>query len=211
MKKSFTILELIFVIVIIGILTSVILPRTQTNSLEQAANQVIAHIRYTQHLAMVDDRYDVNDNEWYKEKWQFIYGKSNSSSRDTGGYYAYSIFSDNASGHTSKPDTSEMAKNPLNKEKYLSGGYSGTLDWENQKATKKLNIGYSYGIDNITYSGCSGKRIAFDYLGRSFIGADNNWDSSIDGILKKQCQIILHKGNKSISIYIEKETGYIHL
>ena len=211
MKKSFTILELIFVIVIIGILTSVILPRTQTNSLEQAANQVIAHIRYTQHLAMVDDRYDVNDNEWYKEKWQFIYGKSNSSSRDTGGYYAYSIFSDNALGHTGKPDTSEMAKNPLNPYRYLSGGYSGTLDWESQKASKKLNIGYTYNIDKITYSGCSGKRIAFDYLGRSFVGADNNWDSSVDGILSKQCKIILHKGNNSISIYIEKETGYIHL
>jgi len=110
MKKAFTMLELIFVIVVIGILTSVIIPRTQTNSLEQAANQVVEHIRYTQHLAMVDDRYDVNDNEWYKEKWQFIYGKSNSSSRDTGGYYAYSIFSDNALGHTGKPDTVKWLK-----------------------------------------------------------------------------------------------------
>ena len=204
-------LELIFIIVIIGILISIILPRTQTNSLEQAANQVIAHIRYTQHLAIVDDIYDVNDNEWYKEKWQFIYGKSNSSSRDTGGYYAYSIFSDNASGHTSKPDISEMAKNPLNKEKYLSGGYSGTLDWEDSKSSKELNIGYTYGIDRMSYSGCGGQRVSFDYLGRTFIGDDSNWNSSVDGILKKQCKITLYKGNNKINIYIEKETGYIHL
>jgi len=210
MKKSFTMLELIFVIVIIGILASVVIPNTKTNSLQEAATQVLSHIRYTQHLAMVDDRYDIDDNQWYKEKWQFIYGKSKSSSRDTGGYYAYSIFSDNASGHKGKPDISEMAKNPLNLNKYLSGGYSGTLDWENSKASKKLNIGYSYGIDKIAYRGCGGKRIAFDYLGRPFVGADNNWDDNVDGSLKKQCKIILHKGYDSINIYIEKETGYIH-
>ena len=209
MKKAFTMLELIFVLVVIGILAAVMIPEMKSNSLREAAIQMISHIRYTQHLALVDDKFDLADNEWYKERWQFIYGKSDSSSRDSGGYYAYTIFSDTS--HAGKPDPSEMAINPLDKSRFLSGGYSGTIDWEDSQATKKLNIGYSYGVDNITYSGCSGQRISFDNLGRPYVGDDKNWNSISDGILTNQCVFTLHKSTDSVSIYIEPETGYVHL
>ena len=203
-------LELIFVIVVIGIISATILPRTESNSLEEAALQVISHIRYTQHLAMVDDRYDKDDKEWYKERWQFIYGKSkNTKKADTGGYYAYTVFSDYKGKHTGNPDITEIALDPVNNIKYLSGGYSGTLDWEDKRASKKLNLGYSYGITKIKYSGCNGNRISFDNFGRPYVGNDKNWDTLHDGILAKNCKITLYKGDKSVTITIEKETGYI--
>ena len=212
MKKSFTMLELIFVIVVIGILSATILPKTKSNSLEEAATQVISLIRYTQHLAMVDDRYDKGDDEWYKERWQFIYGKSkNTKKADTGNYNACTIFSDYKGKHTGNPDITEIALSPENNIKYLSGGYSGTLDWEDKRASKKLNLGYSYGITKIKYSDCKGKRISFDNLGRPYVGNDKNWDTPFKGILTKNCKIILYKGDKSITIYIEKETGYAKL
>ena len=211
MKKAFTMIELVFVIVIIGILSAIVLQRTDSNSLREAALQIISHIRYTQHLAMVNDQYDVNDKDWYKERWQLIYGKSNTNTRNTGGYWAYTIFSDSAGNSTGKPDTSEMAKNPLDKSKYLSGGYSGTLDWENPEASKKLNIGYSYGITNIKQKGCGGKRISFDHLGRPIKGNDKSWKSSVDGVLKKRCTFTIYKETKKIHIHIEPETGYVHI
>ncbi|MDQ7060006.1 MAG: type II secretion system protein [Sulfurimonas sp.] len=73
MKKAFTMIELIFVLVVVGILAAVILPRTKTNPLQEAAIQLLSHIRYTQHLALVDDVYDANDANWYKKMADGIY------------------------------------------------------------------------------------------------------------------------------------------
>ena len=213
MKKAFTLIELVFVIVVIGILSAVILPRIQTNPLREVAIQVVSNIRYTQHLAMLDDKYNANDVSWYKGRWQLLFGKSNSGSKNTGGYYAYSIFSDKPS-YSGNPDRAEIAMNTLDKSKYLSGGFSNTLDWEDAKSSKKLNIGYSYTVDDVTQSGCGNndshknRRIAFDVLGRPFEGNSKMWTSSVDGILKTKCRLTLHHASEIITIQIEPETGY---
>ena len=60
MKKAFTMLELVFVIVVIGILAAAIIPSTRTNPAQEAAIQLLSDIRYTQHLAMIDDKYGQN-------------------------------------------------------------------------------------------------------------------------------------------------------
>ena len=71
MKKAFTLLELVFVIVVVGILVAVILPRTKTNPVQEASVSLLSYIRYTQHLALVDDKYDTSNNiNWYKKRWQ---------------------------------------------------------------------------------------------------------------------------------------------
>ena len=209
-KSAFTLLELIFVIVVIGILSAIFIPKFSSNKLSQAANQVISHIRYTQHLAMMDDKFNPVDSTWYKSRWQLLFGQSSAGTLNTGGYYAYSIFSD-AGTKSGNPDPKEIAKNPLNSSKVLSGGFSNTLDWENTQATEEMNIGYKYGIDNVTQSGCSAKRISFDHLGRPLKGNSSSWTSSISGVLTTKCTITLHKGTDSIGIVIEPETGYVHL
>ena len=78
MKKAFTMLELIMVIVIIGILAAVIMPRTGSNKTAEAAVKLISDIRYTQHLAMIDDKFDATDPNWYKNIWQIRFGTVNS-------------------------------------------------------------------------------------------------------------------------------------
>ena len=51
-------IELIIVIVVVGILAAVMMPRLERDPAREAAEQVAKDIRYTQHLAMVDDVYD---------------------------------------------------------------------------------------------------------------------------------------------------------
>ena len=66
MKKAFTMVELVFVIILVGILSFFISERLQRNTLQEAADQVISHIRYTQHLAMMDEKFTSTESDWYK-------------------------------------------------------------------------------------------------------------------------------------------------
>ncbi len=216
MKKAVTLIELVFVLVIIGIVSAVIIPRFNRSTLHEAAAQIISHIRYTQHLALLDDKFDEKDSSWYKSRWQLLFTK-NAGSNDQ---WAYTIFSDFKGRHTGNPDKEEIAKNPLDVSKYLTGGTSGTglIHTDDDEATREMNIGMKYGITNVQFSGCgsTAKRIAFDHTGRPIIGDSSTMNklySKDDTVrlLRQQCQIILtdDRGN-TLSIAIEPETGYAH-
>ena len=102
MKRfAFTMLELVFVIIVIGILAVLAMPNFNRHPLQEATEQLASHIRYTQHLAMVDDKFDPADANWWKTKWQLeITGTS------------YNLYSDkNDNGFT----TGEAAIDPLTK------------------------------------------------------------------------------------------------
>lgn len=214
MKKSFTLLELVFVIVVIGILSAVIIPRTSTNRLREAAIQIVSHIRYTQHLAMIDDNYNINDSKWYKKRWQIIFGTSASTENKV----AYTIFADSATSTTAtNPNIREMAIDPMNKNKYLSGGYSGSLDTSEVNATKKMNLGISYDVSSVVFGGgCASStvRITFDHLGRPIKDPLTTYTKAYkdNKLIETACTITLNSDSEaSIVISIEPETGYARM
>jgi len=94
MKKAFTMIELVFVIVVIGILAAVIIPRIKTNQTLEAAIKLLSDIRYTQHLSMINDKFDTSNTNWFKNRWKIVINNNK-----------YSIMSD-----------ALYAKNPLNKQ-----------------------------------------------------------------------------------------------
>lgn len=229
MKKAFTMLELVFVIVVIGILAATIIPNTKRNPLQEAAVQLASHLRYTQHLAMIDDKYNGNNDTWYKDRWQMIFA----SSTYTGGsdVWAYTIFSDTAGSSTTTRgdvDVLEVALNPENSNQLMTGGFSSTSELyygnSNFKGMKSLNIGNKYGIigsDAVKFSNsCDGsngssKRIAFDHLGRPMQGDHNSMTGPYNAyrqrLITSLCTITLSDGTESIDINIEPETGYVSI
>jgi len=215
MKKAFTMMELIFVLIVIGILAAVIMPEMKSNKLREAAIQVISHIRYTQHLAMVDDKFDIND-DWYKGRWQMIFSKSNHGGKDTNNGFSYSIYSDSGA-YDGNPNLGELAKYPMSSDKYLSGGDSGILDTDDPRANKKMNIGESYDVSAVDFTaGCAHatvKRITFDHLGRPIQGTINGFNKSYvnNKLIQSRCEIVLTSSEGSITIAIEPETGYAHI
>jgi len=215
MKKAFTMIELVFIIVVIGILAATIIPRVQTNPIQEAGVQLVSHIRYTQHLAMIDDKYDVSDANWFKKRWQIVFGNTDAAA---GGVPAYSIFSDTAVGSTGNINTSEVARNPENSTQYMTGGYSGAAALDITDAAfngmRKLNLGMSYGVSTITLSGgCANGRISFDYEGRPLQGDQSTmtgaYSAPTQRLIVSDCNVTLSDTNgNNLVITVRPETGY---
>ncbi|MBR4141341.1 MAG: type II secretion system protein, partial [Campylobacter sp.] len=70
LAKAFTMIELVFIIVIVGILAAVAIPKIERNGLIEAADQIASHIRYTQQLAMNDNKFSANDDNWHRKAWR---------------------------------------------------------------------------------------------------------------------------------------------
>jgi prepilin-type N-terminal cleavage/methylation domain-containing protein len=218
-KYAFTLLELIIVIVVIGILATAILSRRKDNSLQEAALQLISDIRYTQHLALTDDKYDPRDSEYHKGRWQIVF----SNSRFSDNQPAYTIFSDKDFGHgySGDPTKTEIAKNIMNHDRLMTGGYgTSALDIKSNsfKGNKKLNLGKTYGITNVSLSnGCHYARLSFDHMGRPMTGDQSTMYAPYKAgskrlLVKKRCEITLTSyTSETLKIAVEPETGYAHI
>jgi prepilin-type N-terminal cleavage/methylation domain-containing protein len=219
LKKAFTLLELIFVVIIIGIIMSIIVSNPKDTKLREAGIQLISHIRYTQHLAMIDDKFNVNDAlifekaKWYKARWQIIF-TNGVSTANSAGLPGYTIFSDYIGKRSGRPDRDEIALDSLSQQ-VMTSGVTRSVKLNSKNVYQKANLGKVYGITNIElHKGCSGKRISFDHLGRPSIGSLSSYDSSYNkkrNLISSPCNITLTDSKaQTVTIIIEEETGYIH-
>ena len=222
MKKAFTMLELVFVIVAIGILAATVIPNTKTNPLQEAATQLVSHIRYTQHLAMIDDKFDSNDSNWYKKRWSIRFNSDNGSEFPVGtSREAYTIFADTTGVSDGNANLNEVARNPENTSSVLSGGITGPnalrITDDTFQGIKKMNLGLSYSISDVVINGgCNNQSFGFDHLGRPINSRLNTYTNAYrnNDLIQSRCNIILISSNPSdgnITIAIEPETGYAHI
>ena len=165
---------------------------------------------------------------WFKGRWQ-IYFFNVTGETPSNSFTSYTIFSDSPSNsvthldqYDGNPNQSstfkEVAKNPLDPNKYLIGTTHASFTVGSNHITKSLNLYSEYGINLVKFmKGCSAAhRIAFDYIGRPLQGdlKTSNKPYQIGRIITSQCQIALCKDascDNNITIAIEPETGYAHI
>jgi prepilin-type N-terminal cleavage/methylation domain-containing protein len=196
MKKAFTMLELIFVIIVMGILAAVIEPNTRRNLLQEAAVQITSHIRYTQHLAMVDDQYNASNNNWFKARWQIFFQLDNYGYK----HQVYGIYRD-IDRDDDLPENGEIAIDTLS-----GSQMTGNSVFRNRE--ENMDLTHKYGIINRSFSGgCAGaQRIMFDHLGRPYTD-----DKTIYGnLIYTPCNITFSNENdEKVVIRVHPETGYV--
>ena len=183
MKKAFTLVELVFVVVVIGILAFSLWPKKQPIQALAAARQIVAHIRYTQHLALNDDKfathtYIATDGtkkniaiDWYKRLWRITFSNLTADKDCKIGGWRYAVYQ-NIAGDLSdggQPNgTIEAARNPAQAGKVLSACYSGL----STNTSDELNLSQTYKIKNIDFSEFATdsriQGIIFDELGRAY-------------------------------------------
>lgn len=203
MKRSaFTMIELVFIIVVLGILAALAMPRLDRDLKQEAADNILSSIRYTQHLALTDNKHKFNSTDWQKALWQIRFSPSN-------GEWSYTIATN--MDYNNNLDESEAAVDPSNGQLMHS---TATNASPNIRLTKK------YGISTITFNGCAGdsastaKHIAFDNLGRPHRGvtqgATNDYATYINN---GDCQITFASPafDSNLVIEIKRETGYAYI
>ncbi|MFP4485871.1 MAG: Tfp pilus assembly protein FimT/FimU [Campylobacterales bacterium] len=214
MRKAFTLLEIIFVIVILGILSGVAVFyfRASDSELAQAKNQLINHIRYTQHLALMDDRFDPNGDRWYYTRWQMrFFG-------DHRGYYV--IFSDRSDRGGQPDKNDEIAIDPFEKER-LGRVYNASTE-NKQESITYLPSQYNTIIDDIECDHftvgypANSVSLIFDSLGRPYmINQEYSFNDknfrAYEGLMKESCTITLTHNDtgEPATITIHPETGFV--
>lgn len=209
MKKSFILLEIIIVILIISVIYTSFTPKKSENRLEELSQRVKLYLNYTRYKALLDDVYDENkikdengfekENMWYKKRWTMKFQRCNSS---TGGMF-FTIYSDkNMAGGVNREET---LKDPLtNRYIYANNGCS-----ENQLDSKYTLVTQNFGVENINIS-CN----STDSLGQISFGNDGKVYSRLSEEatyeIKTPCKITFFDkiGNfKTITIY--PNSGFI--
>lgn len=188
MKKAFTLVELIFVVVVIGILAFSLWPKKQPIQALAAARQIVAHIRYTQHLALNDDKFATHTDtggtdsiakDWYKRLWRITFSNLTADKDCKIGGWRYAVYQNIAGDLLSdkgQPNgTIEAARNPAQAGKVLSACYPGL----STNTSDELNLSQTYKIKNIDFSelaeGGKIQGIIFDELGRAYPRGE--WDA----------------------------------
>lgn len=199
-RYAFSLMELVFVIVIVGIVSAAVIPRFERDSLYEMAEQVSAHIRYTQHLAMSDNIYMDDRSRWFQARWQigFVNGPC-------GLYYRVGSDRDLSSGN-GRFSNAEAARDPLTRTliynnntpcSYRDGWHKGVL------LTQKYDI-------TTMSSSCNTQTIAFDHIGRPYTGVGGT--SATDGLMREDCHYTFtHAGGSSVRITVTAETGYVYI
>ncbi len=199
MRYAFTMLELVIVIVIIGILAATVAPTFQRDTNAEAAQQFISHVRYTQHLAMVEDKFDPNNANWFRGRWR-IYLEDG----------VYSIFSD-VDGDGKPNNYAEVATDPLDSNKRLAGGF---ITDDNDTILQNMDLNSEYGATISLSAGCANEDpliISFDHLGRPLVGDISSDGSSYPNgrLLATDCNLTFSGGSEgAVVVTITPETGY---
>jgi len=203
-KKSFSLIELIFVIMLLAIITSQVSLKNNLSKIKLAKQQIVLHLKYTRYIAMLDNKYDNNNSLWFRKRWTM---KFLNCQKKIGGLY-YVIYSDeNLNGSISKEET---LKDPLTSNYIYSFQCKEDTVYDKNKL---ILLTKRYNIESINIS-CNKTstigQLSFDINGElhsKLSTKDNEHDKYK---IKKDCEIeIIDKFENKEIIIIAKNTGFI--
>ena len=188
MKKAFTMIELLVVMVVGAILSAVAISKIHTGELIDAARSVANDIRYTRILAMDEDAYGISN---YHDR-----------------YYRFTI----ASNKTYKITTKRINSGNLVKEDYAVDFLNADkrlCDFEVKECSEKTRVLKAYNVtfkpevtptpewDGLTPT----NTIIFNELGEPL-----NYNNKESGF-----NIEISKGSDVACIYVEKYSGFVSI
>ncbi|MDR2152782.1 MAG: hypothetical protein LBO72_08175 [Helicobacteraceae bacterium] len=203
-------METVVAVVIVGILAAIAIASSyEPDRLALAQDQIVRHIRYTQHLSVMDDKFDPQDPNWRLRKWRLRFGH-HANPIYVGGLpngWSYTIFADKDPEASTAPSISEIALDPHTK-LLLSGGFNDSLKTSDRRATPEMAL-WHWRVKELQFTGCN-QIIGFDEMGRPY-NMSNSASGTTSKILTTTCKITLKDENDdTASVCVEPETGWTH-
>ena len=217
-RTAFTMLELVMVIVVLGILASLAMPRLERDLRQEAIDTILSNIRYTQHLALTDNKHMFDNAQWQRRWWRIVF-----STCTTGTDLFFMVGSDD--DMTGSNDAffaqTEAALDPRSgKALFWTNGQNCSGDAASRPAmnasSEDIFISKKFGITNVVSGGSCGNtpnsrgHIAFDNFGRPHFGAfSNSAQPNYASLINAVCTFTftLSDGN-NFTINIQPETGH---
>lgn len=223
MKKSFSLLELVIVMLILGVVASFSHFYFVKDKSLEGAMMILNDLRYARNLALMQDSFRVGEfgvakRQWYKSRWQLYFINSAATNYEQ----SYTIFLDkNGDGNANLGKTNinldrEIAVDIINPKKLMNSGQSGVIHQDDARVSKRFNIERSFGIERVEFKGsCAGTtRIIFDEFGRLYSplkNAKNIFDKNL-AKTASSCIIRLNsKYKKQVCIVVDSVSGYAHI
>ena len=202
MKKSYFLLEIVITISLIAFLYTLFVPKNKINNLEELTNRISLYLSYVRFKALINDKFELDDNLWHKKIWTIKYLRCRES--DDGIYYT--IYSDkNKSGH---PSAEDSIKDPLTRKNIYSSNYCK----ENNSNSKYVLLTKVFGIIDVNIS-CNETtslgQLSFGSDGKVYSKLSNYENESNEYEIKEPCSIkFLQKDGKSSEVVIYPDTSY---
>ena len=201
-------IELVFVIVVLGILAVYAMPRLDRDRVQEASDAVLSNIRYTQHLALLDNKQKFDDNQWQREFWRIQFESCAASS----GFF-FSIGSD--LDHDGSLDQSETALDPAESKPLFWTNTSSCSSGGDGSVSENVFLSKKFGVSSVAGTGgCNGiQYIAFDHLGRPHTaGFTTSSVPNNTSYMNSQCTFTFTMENgDTFGITIQPETGYAQI
>jgi len=214
-RAAFTMIEFIFVIIVLGILTSMAIPRLEQNTRQVAGDSILSAIRYAQHMALIDNVTDPRNANWQRAFWRFGVRTCLAVEGDV----FYYVGSDKDRG--GNIGNNEAAIDPTDKKIMLGTSGTSCANGVNNGASPEIFISHKFGIkDTNMFTQCSGaganaaRYIGFDNLGRPHTGFSGSNIPDYASILNTDCNLTFQFDDTDITdlvITIEKGTGHAYI
>jgi len=208
-KLGFSMIELVMVIVVIGILASVAVPRYKINIRQNAIDSIISDIIYTKQLALIDDKHNIDDSRWQTTYWKWRYTLCSATDK-----VFYSVSSDmNEKGNVNRSESAIDTHN--GKYLYQSNYFCKKGATSSKDDSPRVIISQKFGIKSILNGDNCRKNIqgiGFDNWGRPHAGVESYSSVNYEFIMKKDCSFTFSFFDESIdsfTIVIEAITGRV--
>lgn len=201
-KKAFTMIEGIFAIIVIGILATIAMSSVDRHLRESTIDKMLHSLRYTKHLALIDNKMNPSEILWQKSLWTMGFETCDNE------IFFYIGSDTNLNGTI---EVSEAASSSVDNKLFFSDKNNCSSDLSSEDIFIEKNLL----VSSVVFDGCGSNTnsISFDYLGRPHTNINNIELSDYNTLIENDCIITLkfNADLKPIIINIKKETGFISI